>query len=96
MLSTKAKMIRIDFINNINDYNEEIESKLPLITENLKIDITERSISFSNINSVFKIFQNIKSLDIIASNEFTDSRLMNVMQLPKLYELGINQDSQLE
>jgi hypothetical protein len=83
MLSTKAKMISINFIKNINDYNEEIESKLPYITEKLWIDILEKSISSSNINLVFKIFQNIKSIDIFRS-DFTDLRLMNVMQLPKL------------
>ena len=83
MLSTKAKTISINFINNINDYNEEIESKLPSITEKLWIDILEKSISSSNINLVFKIFQNIKSIDIFRS-DFTDLRLMNVMQLPKL------------
>ena len=55
-------------MNNINDYIEEIESKLPSITEKLAINIKERSISTSNINLIFKIFQNIKSLEIIISN----------------------------
>jgi hypothetical protein len=68
MLSTKAKKINIDFIKNINYYIEEIESKLPSITEKLRINIEERSISSSNINLVFKIFQKIKSLEIIDSN----------------------------
>ena len=45
---------------------------------------------------MLKIFQNIKSLEITLSNSFTDSRLMNIMHLPQLYELGINQDRQLE
>jgi hypothetical protein len=53
MLSTKAKVVTVNILNNINDDIKETESKLLSITEKLVIDAQEESISTNIINSVF-------------------------------------------
>jgi hypothetical protein len=53
MLSTKAKVVTVNILNNINDDIEETESKLLSITEKLVVDAQEESISTNIMNLVF-------------------------------------------
>ena len=50
MLSTKAKYIRIDILNKIDDVTQEIESKFHSITEKLVFSIEDKQISASIFN----------------------------------------------